>query len=257
MKRFIHDAALKDHIHFTHHWSDKAAFTGLCLALAVGFVFAIGGWTGAPQNTVATAEATSPVTPPDPLRILTVGDSNTEGSGVSDAERSQLSYPAQLQTLLGKNYEVLNYGVGGATMSIRGVHYYPGLETFGVSKSKDPNVVLIMLGTNDVRYDTWSKATFESELTKFVSAYQALATKPNVYLLTPPLLIENVDENGTTLLEREAIPAVRSVAKAMNVDVIDIYGVTKDHADLFPDGVHPNAEGYGIIAEKIYETVTK
>lgn len=49
---------------------------------------------------------------------LVFGDSITWGWGLSD--RSHQSYPAVLQTLLGSEYTVKNYGTSGCTMLKQG-----------------------------------------------------------------------------------------------------------------------------------------
>ena len=46
--------------------------------------------------------------PADPVRVACVGDSITEGT----------EYPADLWMLLGANYTVGNFGVGGSTVSL-------------------------------------------------------------------------------------------------------------------------------------------
>ena len=39
--------------------------------------------------------------------------------------------------------------------------------------------------------------------------------------------------------------------------MIDLYAVTEDHPEYFYDGVHPNQEGYAIVAQAIYEQLDK
>src|SRR6478609_560461 len=53
-----------------------------------------------------------------PNKIACVGDSITEGSGLSSP--STESYPARLQKLLGTNYNVRNFGVSGRTLLKQG-----------------------------------------------------------------------------------------------------------------------------------------
>ena len=58
-------------------------------------------------QTAALAEETSPI------RVACLGDSITAGARV-DAQSE--SYPARLQKVLGDDFEVRNFGIGGATL---------------------------------------------------------------------------------------------------------------------------------------------
>ena len=49
----------------------------------------------------------------EPIRIACLGDSITAGARVDSATQS---YPARLHELLGRNFEVRNFGIGGATL---------------------------------------------------------------------------------------------------------------------------------------------
>lgn len=55
-------------------------------------------------------------------KIACVGASITEGVGTEP--RSQKSFPAQLQTLLGNEYTIYNYGVSGTTLIRKGDRPY-------------------------------------------------------------------------------------------------------------------------------------
>ncbi|MFV0269607.1 MAG: hypothetical protein ACK5HT_20995, partial [Draconibacterium sp.] len=48
------------------------------------------------------------------VKVACVGDSITFGARLNNPD--QHSYPAQLQLLLGKKYQVENFGVGGSTL---------------------------------------------------------------------------------------------------------------------------------------------
>jgi hypothetical protein len=47
------------------------------------------------------------------------------------------------------------------------------------------------------------------------------------------------------------IPALRSVATALSVPVIEIHAATSGHPEWFPDGVHPNVDGMAAIAAAV------
>jgi lysophospholipase L1-like esterase len=48
------------------------------------------------------------------IKVACIGASITYGATIEN--REQNSYPAQLQKMLGNNYQVTNYGVSGTTM---------------------------------------------------------------------------------------------------------------------------------------------
>jgi len=191
---------------------------------------------------------------PSITRITAVGDSITEGT-VDKAD----AYPAQLQNLLGDTYEVSNYGLSKVTLQSTGDKPYTSEQLYQQSLASDPAIVLIMLGTNDSKQKNWNAARYKEELETFVDTYKNLPTRPKVYLLTAPVahVYENMknDDVDAVVVEHEVVPIIKEVAAAKNIPYIDIFEVTKDHKNLFGDGVHPNAEGYGIIAKKVYEAI--
>ena len=81
------------------------------------------------------------------LKVACVGDSITYGSCIED--RENYSYPAQLQNLLGQEYDVRNFGVSGTTLLHKGNYPYISTEEYRKSLEFNPDIVLIKLGTND------------------------------------------------------------------------------------------------------------
>ena len=82
------------------------------------------------------------------IRISCVGDSLTYGSGVIKT-REVDSYPAKLQKKLGTSHLVSNFGVRNATASADGDLPYIGSTQYKKSLESEPDIVLLMLGTND------------------------------------------------------------------------------------------------------------
>jgi len=48
---------------------------------------------------------------------------------------------------------------------------------------------------------------------------------------------------------------IKKVALQNSVKVIDIHTLLSNKKDLFPDTLHPNAEGARIMAEYVYQTI--
>lgn len=74
-------------------------------------------------------------------RIIAIGGSTTYGVGVSDRQ----TWPYYLDSLLGKGYEVLNFGIPGHT-TVENII----LATFIIPEF-EPDIVMILVGENDLR----------------------------------------------------------------------------------------------------------
>ena len=58
------------------------------------------------------------------------------------------------------------------------------------------------------------------------------------------------------MITEEVIPRVRAAARAEGVPIINLYAVLDEREELFPDKIHPNAEGAREMAKNIYEVLT-
>jgi acyl-CoA thioesterase I len=187
------------------------------------------------------------------VRVAAIGDSNTYGAGVLLNNLRRNSYPARLEAMLGRDHQVLNYGASGRTLLDSGDRPYRSNRFYGISHVVRPDVVLIMLGTNDAKPHNWDALRYEEELRAFVRSYGSPAEGgPTVYLLTPPAAWPNRVAIDPVVVRDEVVPIVKRVGVDVGVEVIDIHAATAESAALFPDGVHPNARGYEIIARTVY-----
>jgi lysophospholipase L1-like esterase len=178
-----------------------------------------------------------------PIKISCVGDSITEWSG----------YPANLQNLLGDEYNVGNFGVAGAAVSPSLHRAYMSLPEFQESKESEPSIVIIMLGTNDA--DTQQSANnFVSDYRELVSEYIELPSSPEIFLVKPPPLYENDLYLSNVKLENFVIPGIEQVADEFNLPIIDINNAL-DNSEFFVDGVHPNSVGADAITTEIFEAI--
>ena len=191
------------------------------------------------------------------IRIACVGDSLTYGSGVLKT-RDTDAYPAQLQIKLGTDHLVSNFGVRNATASASGDLPYAESEEYQQSLKSKPDIVVLMLGTNDTKTYNWNASDYEAGLKELVESYQQLDTKPTVYLMRSPYCYSL---DGSDVAEYDIQPAVvadelggivEKVAAETGVEMIDLYGVTEGQDELYTDGIHFKAEGYKLIAEEVY-----
>ena len=195
------------------------------------------------------------------MRIACVGDSITRGTFVM--HRKTNAYPAQLQAMLGHRYRVRNFGVNGhAAQRLADLPYWDS-EAFAASSAFGPDIVLVMLGTNDSRGGNWKGVDrFTADYRDMVAHYRSLGSNPDVWLLTPPSLFRvwrrksalyGMDERAI----REMCAAIGEVARELGCGLIDINAVTASHPEAFTfDGVHPGAAGAQLIARTVFEALT-
>lgn len=185
------------------------------------------------------------------VRVICIGDSITYGAGLASGSRNQTSYPARLQELLGNEYQVLNYGVSGATLALSGDSPYQNDRAFRITKEVEPAIVLIMLGTNDTKPQNWNPQGYESQLIAFLNIYKDLPSRPEVYVMSPPAAFANNFGVNPMIIEHEVAPIVQRVAKQTNTHIIDAFSATSGHPEYFPDGVHPSEAGHEVIAATV------
>ncbi|WP_304175833.1 GDSL-type esterase/lipase family protein [Pseudobutyrivibrio ruminis] len=191
------------------------------------------------------------------IRVSCVGDSLTYGSGVLKT-RDTDAYPAQLQIKMGTDHLVSNFGLRNATASASGDLPYVESEEYQQSLKSKPDIVVLMLGTNDTKTYNWNASDYEAGLKELVESYQQLDTKPTVYLMRSPYCYSL---DGSDVAEYDIQPAVvadelggivEKVAAETGVEVIDLYQLTEGQDELYTDGIHFNAKGYELIADEVY-----
>ncbi|MGL4955977.1 MAG: GDSL-type esterase/lipase family protein [Bacteroidales bacterium] len=190
-----------------------------------------------------------------PIRIATVGNSITYGAGVRNCNEN--SYPAQLQTALGTNYQVNNFAIGAHTLLALGDRPYRKTKEFQASLNYKPNIVLIKLGTinagnfNKVKFDSTYKKNYQS----LINSYKALASKPRIILMTPIrcYLQQGPFAGADTAYQKHIIPAIKQLAFENDLELIDLYPIfrAKFNAYLMPDSLHPSESGAARIVERI------
>ncbi len=187
------------------------------------------------------------------IRVTCVGASITEGATTANPPAD--SYPGQLGRLLGDGYRVTNLGVGGCTMLRKGDCPYWEKDAYRRALASEPDIVFIDLGGND------SKAVnriymdeFVKDACEMVASFQQLPTRPRIILLTP-IVSFVVDANGIydDIIRRQVTPATIEAADRMKVEVLDMHPVLNRHPELMKDGIHPDAEGSGMMARKMYD----
>ena len=188
------------------------------------------------------------------IRIACVGDSITFGLNIPDREKA--CYPAVLAAQLGPRYEVRNFGVCGATLLKKGDYPYWVLPEFQAALEYVPNVVVILLGTNDSKMNNAAyRDDFEKDLGDLIDRFASLPTRPKICLCTPPPLFGLFRSVHQVALEREIVPKIRNVAALRQIPLVDLQTTLARSPELFPDGCHPNAAGAKQIAEAVFQNL--
>ncbi len=190
-------------------------------------------------------------------KIACVGDSITYGCFV--AGQPWNSYPRQLGRMLGKDYHVANFGYTNRTAIAGGDYPYTKEKLYGRSLEYLPDIVLIMLGTNDTKAHNWDAQAYKRDMISLIDSYLDLDSHPEVIIMLP-LPVFTICRRvmwsiRPDILEREVIPICREIAEEKGLRSIDTHGPFMLKRRLFVDGVHPTDEGAGLIAETVYESI--
>jgi acyl-CoA thioesterase I len=197
-----------------------------------------------------------PVKPADykaPVNVACIGDSITQGVGAAKGQ----SYPSQLQAMLGDKWKVGNFGVSGRTLLKKGDHPYWIEKAYQNALKFEPDVVIIMLGTNDTKPQNWKfESEFVADYTELVKSFQALASKPRIYVCRPcPVPDAGLGGINETNVKEE-IKRIDQLASDLKLGVIDMYAALKDKPQMLPDRVHPNTAGAGEMAKAAFKALT-
>ena len=189
------------------------------------------------------------------VKVACIGDSITAGSGLPDPATQ--SYPAVLGSLLGADFDVRNYGVSGTTMLQNGDHPYWTTSAFTDSSDWDPDVVIIMLGTNDSKPWNWVYGDeYLRNYREMIQHYASLPSAPAVFICTPcPVYGDNAFSISPTVVEDDIVPRVWVLGDLADVPVIDVFTAMSGIPDDFPDFVHPNALGYRVLTPAVVQAV--
>lgn len=191
-------------------------------------------------------------------RVACVGNSVTYGMGLADRERT--AYPAQLQALLGDGYEVRNFGHNGATLLYKGHNPYVRLPEFQDALAFKADLVVIHLGLNDTDPRNWPDYgdEFIGNYRALIDSFRTANPKARIWVckMTPIGHRHRRFQSGTRDWHSLIQERIAQVAATDDVGFIDFYEPLHSRPDLFPDALHPNAEGAGILARTVYAALT-
>lgn len=162
---------------------------------------------------------------------------------------------------LGSGYTAQTFGVSATTLLKNvGQPAYSTSNQYKPSHDFAPNIVVIMLGTNDSMPRNWNagKDHFVADYEELIDSYTSLASKPTVFLNTvPPATDDNMFSISGMTIEKEINPLVKQVAMNKMCPVVDVWeALDGDPAKLGSfDGVHPGNEGAMIIGKAVAKAI--
>ena len=188
------------------------------------------------ENASANASATDQQTMSQPLTILALGDSLTEGLGVDPDDNYPAQLEAQLQEMGYTNVTVVNSGLSGETST--------GLvNRLDWVTQTQPDITILTIGANDAIRGL-DVATVEANIR---TAVQHLQDNGSEVILSGMQIYDNL---GSDYVQSFAAIYPR-VATDMNVKLIPFFldKVGGNPALNQADAIHPTKEGYAIIVK--------
>ena len=208
---------------------------------------------------LTTLAAVANPTPIDPgvfkrsIRVACVGDSITQGVKLPQG----MTYPEQLQKMLGSPWIVKNFGKSGRTLLKQGDHPYSNESIYQDALQFAPDAVIIKLGTNDTKPQNWKHiADFKKDYRALVESFRSLPGKPRIYICTPCPVVGAGSFDITNAGVAEEVGWVKELAAELHVGLVDMNAAFAGKSELLPDKVHPNAEGATLLAGTVYSALT-
>ena len=86
------------------------------------------------------------------------------------------------------DHEIVNFGVSGRTALKKGDYPYWVEPKYKEARDYQPDIVIIMFGTNDCKTFQWNETDFAADYTEMIGSFLNLDSKPTVYVMVPPPL---------------------------------------------------------------------
>ena len=191
------------------------------------------------------------------VKVACVGNSITYGYGLSSP--STQSYPSKLQEMLGTGYEVSNFGISARTLLKKGNLPYWNEPQYTQALSLKPDIVIIMLGTNDAKLNTnWipHRAEFKSDYRAMIKAFSNLSSNPKIWVCEIVPAYQTIWEITDSIIANEVNPRIKEVAVEGGLSLVDMYTAMENKGSMFQsDGIHPTATGAEEMATYIYSVL--
>ncbi|PKV62952.1 GDSL-type esterase/lipase family protein [Pontibacter ramchanderi] len=192
------------------------------------------------------------------LKVACIGNSVTYGYGLQN--REQEAYPVQLQQHLGAGYEVANFGLSGATLLRKGHRPYTQTQQYRDAITFRPDIAVIHLGLNDTDPRNWPnyRDEFAADYYHLIDTLRAANPRVRIVIsrLTPIFSGHPRFKSGTRDWFWQIQERIPLIAQSRGVELIDLHTPLHRRPDLFPDNLHPTAEGAALIAATVAAHLT-
>ena len=162
--------------------------------------------------------------------IVCFGDSLTYGTGAA----KRMDYPSQLSRMTG--VEIINAGVRGETTAT-------ALNRIDELIEMNPRIVMITLGGNDLKNRVKKEMVFKN-FKKIINIIQDNGALVIIGGIDVPFWGRGFNKLYSELSERTGSVLIQNIFK-------DILGKPR----LMSDSIHPNSQGYTIMANHFYNAL--
>jgi len=214
----------------------------------------------------AIAEAT-------PIKIMPLGDSLTNGTGDKSGFRSKLyadltaaGVPVDFVGSLSTNSSAGlpdpdHEGHPGFNIDniANGWSSYPGVDTWLNPAVCDPDIILLLIGTNDVSERSYHDFThapdrLDSLISRISSKTSGLQPDAHMIVAKIPPRADSGDESATQWYNTELVTIVQQhIALGENISLVDMH--TPLTVSDLSDGVHLTQAGYDKVAGVWYDGI--
>lgn len=207
--------------------------------------------------------------PADGVKIMPLGDSLTSGYNSKDFGGYRTYLCNKLEAIgyseyvdfvgkwnTGKCYDTDHVGTNGHTID----NVQETLDNENLMATYNPDIVLLMIGTNDVN---WDRKDLENIGTRYEllvdTVLKGLPEGGLLYVCTIPYQVCNVatiDEDVDSFNKSVKAIAYKKAAEGHNVILVDVNALIT-RSDLHSDGLHLSDAGYEKLGNMWYDVLAK
>ncbi len=206
----------------------------------------------------------------DIIKVACVGDSITQG--VNSTDPVTMTYPSYLQEMLGLDYYVLNAGISSYSICKIDDFAYSKHQIYHAALDFEPDVVLFALGTNDANPNPdypskdWDNPAnnrvevFKESTNELLDSFVNVNPDVQIYMVLPASLFKVGGdfwkaEAWTANIVKYVQPMLKEIAEQRDLAIVDLFDWSKEHAEVFTDGLHPKDSTYKVFAKYIYDCI--
>ena len=198
-------------------------------------------------------------------KIACIGDSLTYGHAWPEE-----AFPVYLGERLGESFTVGNFGKNGASIcgyNPTGYLKYTQQPEYEASLEFEPDILVIMLGTNDAKDWPPAEPEFLTTYIDLIDSYYAAFPNVKILLATAtPTMENNCFDLPNDVIRDSVVPLQRELAAMLELPLLDLYAIFEERGggwesmlrgDAGSDGVHLSVEGAKFVAELIEEAICR